>query len=141
MGQTPSTWLIGFDSKATKERILNSSPCPMVLNTKIIDANENSSTPVIVTCNGKFRIHKLPPHTQIATIQDFLMNKVKIKSLIFKNIQKEKFKNTEIKNGVISFQISYALEDHNRSAHWRQHHQQRESLLSAMRTPIQMQYL
>lgn len=109
-GQTSSCWLIAFDSKETKERILHSSPTIMD-QIKIVDANEKCPPPV-VTCNGKFRLHKLPPYTQLATIEDYLKNKIKIKSFSYKNIQKEKYKDTNIENGIVSFQMSYSLEDH-----------------------------
>jgi len=111
-GQTSSCWLIGFVSKAEKERILKQNP--MILNRiKIVDANEIRPTPPI-TCSGKFRIHKLPPHTQLATVENYLKENIKIKSFKYKNIQYEKFKDTEIENGVISFQMSYSLEDHSK---------------------------
>jgi hypothetical protein len=51
----------------------------MILNKiKIIDANEKCPPP-LVTCNGKFRIHKLPPFIQLATVEDYLKNKIKIR--------------------------------------------------------------
>ena len=69
-GQTPNCWLIGFESKVAKERILQSNP--MISNrTKIVDANEKH-LPSSVTCNGKFRIHKLMPHIKLATVEDYL---------------------------------------------------------------------
>ena len=111
-GQTSSCWLIGFVSKAEKERILKQNPT--ILNgIKIVDANEARPTPSI-TCSGKFRIHKLPPHIQLATVENYLKENIKIKSFKYKNIQYEKFKDTEIENGVISFQMSYSLEDHSK---------------------------
>jgi len=110
-GQTPSFWLIALDSKESKERILQSNHI-ILDNIKITDANEKCPTPS-VTCSGKFRIHKLPPHIQLATIYDYLKNKIKIKLFMYKNLLKEKYKDTDIENGVVSFQMSYSIEVHN----------------------------
>lgn len=110
-GQSSSCWLIGFDSKATKERILQTNPT--ILNrVRITDANEKISPPA-VTCNGKFRIHKLPPHIEIEAVDNYLKKNIKINSFRYRNIQKEKYKDTEIENGIVSFQMSYSIEDHN----------------------------
>jgi len=56
----------------------------------------------------------LPPHIKLEKIENFLKENVRINSFKCKNFQKEKFKDTEIENGVISFQMSYSLNEHNK---------------------------
>jgi len=90
-GQSSSCWLIGFDSKATKERILQTNPT--ILNrVRITDANEKISPPA-VTCNGKFRIHKLPPHIEIEAVDNYsIEDHNQVQALIGTNYVNKEYK-------------------------------------------------
>jgi len=76
-GQTASSWLIGFDSAVTKDRILKQN-LMMFGKIKMTDTNEARPMPS-VTWSGKFRIHKLQPQIKLEKVE-ILTNAIEIES-------------------------------------------------------------